>query len=289
MAVQTVSARPAAHRVRSGLGGRLGTVLLGALWLLVTTLPFIFLVFTTFKSQSDIYSTPIWALPKTFDLGNYLLVLQGSFFTYLKNSLLVVALSIAVTLLLSSMAAFAFARLKFRLSGPLFGLIVAGLIVPVHVTLIPIYLLTRSMGLYDSVFALIGPYVAFSLPISIFILTEFMRQIPREMEESAQIDGCGPVRMYVSIFLPLTMPGLATVAIYNGISMWNEFIFAYVLTSTPAHRTLPLAIWDFQSEHSANMPAILAVVTLTALPLIVAYAFGQERIIKGMMAGSVKG
>lgn len=288
MAVRSLSPQQV-PRLRPNLSGRLGTVLLAALWLLVTTLPFLFLVFTTFKSQTDIYSTPIWALPKTFDLSNYLLVLQGSFFTYLRNSVVVVAIAIVITLLMSSMAAFAFARLKFRFSGPLFGLIVAGLIVPVHVTLIPIYLLTRSMGLYDTVFALIGPYVAFSLPISIFILTEFMRQIPREMEESAQIDGCGPVRMFTSIFLPLTMPGLATVAIYNGISMWNEFIFAYVLTSTPAHRTLPLAIWDFQSEHSANMPAILAVVTLTALPLIVAYIFGQERIIKGLMAGSVKG
>ena len=276
-------------QARSHSSGRVLTGSMALLWLLITTLPFVFLVFTTFKSQADIYSTPVWALPKTLDFSNYLLVLQGSFWTYLKNSAFVVVISIALTVLLSSMASFAFARLKFRLSGPVFGLIVAALIVPVHVTLIPIYLLTRSLGLYDTVFALIGPYVAFSLPISIFILTEFMRQIPREMEESAQIDGCGPFRMFVSIFLPLSGPGLATVAIYNGIGMWNEFIFAYVLTSTPAHRTLPLAIWDFQSEHSANMPAILAVVTLTALPLIVAYIFGQERIIKGMMAGSVKG
>ena len=274
---------------RSHSSGRVLTGSMALLWLLITTLPFVFLVFTTFKSQADIYSTPVWALPKTLDFSNYLLVLQGSFWTYLKNSAFVVVISIALTVLLSSMASFAFARLRFRLSGAVFGLIVAALIVPVHVTLIPIYLLTRSLGLYDTAFALIGPYVAFSLPISIFILTEFMRQIPREMEESAQIDGCGPFRMFVSIFLPLSGPGLATVAIYNGIGMWNEFIFAYVLTSTPAHRTLPLAIWDFQSEHSANMPAILAVVTLTALPLIVAYIFGQERIIKGMMAGSVKG
>ncbi|MGY2893822.1 carbohydrate ABC transporter permease [Deinococcus sp. UYEF24] len=289
MAVQARSAPARPPRTRPARTGPVFTAVMAILWLLVTTLPFVFLVFTTFKSQSDIYSTPVWALPKSFDLSNYVLVLQGSFFTYLKNSAFVVIVSIALTVTLSSMAAFAFARLKFRFSGVLFGLIVAGLIVPVHVTLIPIYLLTRSLGLYDTVFALIGPYVAFALPISIFILTEFMRQIPREMEESAQIDGCGPVRMFTSIFLPLSVPGLATVAIYNGISMWNEFIFAYVLTSSPAHRTLPLAIWDFQSEHSSNMPAILAVVTLTALPLIVAYAFGQERIIKGMMAGSIKG
>jgi raffinose/stachyose/melibiose transport system permease protein len=290
MAVQARSAQASPpRRTHPARSGPVFTGLMAILWLLVTTLPFVFLIFTTFKSQSDIYSTPVWALPKSFDLSNYILVLQGSFFTYLKNSAFVVIVSIALTVTLSSMAAFAFARLRFRFSGVLFGLIVAGLIVPVHVTLIPIYLLTRSLGLYDTVFALIGPYVAFALPISIFILTEFMRQIPREMEESAQIDGCGPVRMFTSIFLPLSVPGLATVAIYNGISMWNEFIFAYVLTSSPAHRTLPLAIWDFQSEHSSNMPAIMAVVTLTALPLIVAYAFGQERIIKGMMAGSIKG
>ena len=276
-------------KARSDPSGRLFTGFMALLWLLITALPFVFLVFTTFKSQIDIYSTPVWAIPKSLNLANYLLVLQGSFFTYLKNSLFVVVISLILTVLFSSMAAFAFARLKFRLSGMVFGLIVAGLIVPVHVTLIPIYLLTRSLGLYDTVFALIGPYVAFSLPISIFILTEFMRQIPREMEESAQIDGCGPFRMFSSIFLPLSGPGLATVAIYNGIQMWNEFIFAYVLTSNPAHRTLPLAIWDFQSEYSSNMPAIMAVVTLTALPLIVAYIFGQERIIQGMMAGSVKG
>lgn len=276
-------------RTRQNLPSRTLLLLVALVWLLVTTLPFVFMFLTSVKSQSDIYSTPVWALPKTFDFSNYVNVLRGSFFTYLRNSVFVVAVSIALTLLLSSMAAFAFARLKFRLSSLLFSLIVAGLIVPVHVTLIPIYLMTRSLGIYDTPLALIGPYVAFSLPISIFILTEFMRQIPREMEESAQIDGAGPVTLFTRIVLPLCTPGLATVAIYNGINMWNEFIFAYVLTSNPQSRTLPLAIWDFQGQYSANIPAILAVVTLTTLPLIVAYIFGQERIIQGMMAGSVKG
>lgn len=276
-------------RTRQNLPSRTLLLLVALVWLLVTTLPFVFMFLTSVKSQADIYSAPVWALPKTFDFSNYINVLRGAFFTYLRNSVFVVAVSIALTLLLSSMAAFAFARLKFRLSGLLFSLIVAGLIVPVHVTLIPIYLMTRSMGIYDTPLALIGPYVAFSLPISIFILTEFMRQIPREMEESAQIDGAGPVTLFTRIFLPLCTPGLATVAIYNGINMWNEFIFAYVLTSNPQSRTLPLAIWDFQGQYSANIPAILAVVTLTTLPLIVAYIFGQERIIQGMMAGSVKG
>ena len=156
-------------------------------------------------------------------------------------------------------------------------------------TLVPIYLMTRQLGLYDTPFALIGPYVATSLPVSIFIMTEFMRQIPRELEEAAQLDGCGPFAMFWKVFFPLSGPGLATIAIYNGIHLWNEFIFAYVLTSSTRNRTLPLAMWDFQGQYASNIPAMLAVVTLSSLPLIAAYAFGQERIVKGMMAGALKG
>lgn len=279
---------PLAARSR-GLPGRALLAIVALVWLLVTVLPFAFMVLTSLKGQADVYSTPVWALPRTLDLSNYASVLQGPFFTYLRNSVLVVALSVALTLLLASLAAFAFARLRFPLSGPLFGLVVGGLIVPVHVTLIPVYLMARALGLYDTPFALVGPYVAFALPVSIFILTGFMRQVPRELEEAAQIDGAGPLTLYARVFLPLSAPGLATVAIYNGINMWNEFIFAYVLTSRPVSRTLPLAIWDYQGQYSSNVPAILAVVTLTTLPLVALYAFGQERIIRGMMAGSVKG
>jgi raffinose/stachyose/melibiose transport system permease protein len=262
---------------------------LGLFWLLVTTLPFIFIVMTSVKSQQETFTHSVWSLPEKIDLGNYLAVLQGGFWTYLRNSVFVVAVSIALILAIAAMAAYALARIRFRLNKPLFALIVAGMIVPIHITLIPIYLMTQSLGLYDTPFALIGPYVATSLPVSIFILTEFMRQIPRELEEAAKLDGCGPFGVFWKVFLPLSGPGLSTVAIYNGIGLWNEFIFAYVLTSTPAYRTLPLAVWDFQGQYASNIPAILSVVTLASLPLIVAYAFGQERIVKGMMAGALKG
>jgi raffinose/stachyose/melibiose transport system permease protein len=262
---------------------------LGLFWLAVTTLPFIFVVMTSLKSQQETFSGAVWALPESLNFGNYLEVLNGGFWVYLRNSVFVLVLSIGLILVISSMAAYAFARLRFRLNKPLFGLIVAGMIVPIHITLIPIYLLIRNVGLYDTPFALIGPYVATALPVSIFILTEFMRQIPKELEEAAKLDGCGAFGIFWKVFLPLSGPGLSTVAIYNSIGLWNEFIFAYVLTSNPANRTLPLAIWDFQGQYASNIPAILSVVTLTPLPLIVAYAFGQERIVKGMMAGALKG
>lgn len=268
---------------------RVGVPLLALIWLAVTTLPFLFVFATSLKTQDETYSAPVWALPEHLYFGNYAAVLEGPYFTYFRNSVFVVGVSVLLIVLVSAMAAYVFARMKFALNKTLFALVVAGMIVPLHATLVPIYLLTRNLGLYDTPFALLGPYVALSLPVSIFILTEFMRQIPRELEEAAELDGCGPFRIFWRIFLPLSGPGLATVAIYNGIGLWNEFIFAYMLTSTPEHRTLPLAIWDFQGQYSSNVPAMLAVVTLTSLPLIVAYAFGQERVIKGMMAGSLKG
>ncbi|MEF2070280.1 carbohydrate ABC transporter permease [Consotaella aegiceratis] len=268
---------------------RLSIPVLGLLWLAITTLPFVFVVFTSLKTQQETYANPVWAPPESLNLVNYLDVLQGPFLIYLRNSVFVISVSVALILIASAMAAYALARLKFRLSGPLFGLIVAGMVVPLHVTLVPVYLMTRNMGLYDTPFALIGPYVATSLPVSVFILTEFMRQVPRELEEAALLDGCGPFKIFMKIFFPLSAPGLSTVAIYNGIMLWNEFIFAYVLTSSTENRTLPLAVWDFQGTYSANIPAILAVVTLTSLPLIIVYAIGQEKIVNGMMAGSLKG
>ncbi|NLD91970.1 MAG: carbohydrate ABC transporter permease [Fibrobacter sp.] len=268
---------------------RISVPVLGLCWLAVTTLPFIFVLMTSLKTQMETFSSSVWALPEKLNFVNYIAVLQGGFWVYLRNSVFVLVLSIVLILIISSMAAYAFARLRFRLNKPIFALIVAGMIVPIHITLIPIYLLTRNIGLYDTPFALIGPYVATALPVSIFILTEFMRQIPKELEEAAKLDGCRTFGVFWKVFLPLSGPGLSTVAIYNGIGLWNEFIFAYVLTSSSANRTLPLAVWDFQGQYAADIPAILTVVTLTSLPLIVAYAFGQERIVKGMMAGALKG
>lgn len=149
--------------------------------------------------------------------------------------------------------------------------------------------MSKNLGLYDSIWALIGPYVATAIPISVFILTSFMREIPGEIEESAQIDGCSRYHMFFSIILPLSKPGLATLAIYNGVNMWNEFSFAYTLTQSSANRTLPLAVWEFQGQYSMNTPMIMSVLTLTVLPMILLFIFAQDKLVKGMTAGAVKG
>ncbi|WP_039763689.1 carbohydrate ABC transporter permease [Caldicellulosiruptor sp. F32] len=258
-------------------------------WVLIADLPFLFMAFTSFKTQMDLLTGAVWELPKQPTFSNYLTVFKGNFVSYFKNSVIAVSLSVVLILLISSMAAYVFARTKFKLNSALYSLIIAGMAIPIHVTLIPIYLLTKRIGVYDNIFGLIGPYVALSLPMSVFILTEFMREIPVELEEAAKIDGCSFFRIYSDIILPLSKPALITVAIYNGTYLWNEFIFALVLTSSPSRRTLPLGIWDFQGQYGSDIPAIMAFLTLSLLPMLIAYVLGQDKIIKGMMAGAVKG
>ncbi len=268
---------------------RLGAWVLALIWMLVALVPFWFMVQTGFKPSQEFMTRPVWALPQNPTLENVRAVFAGNFPRFLLNSVIVVSISIVLVVIISAMAAYVFARMRFRLNRPLFALIIAGLVVPIHVTLIPVFLLTTSIGIYDTLAALIGPYVAFSLPISIFILTAFMREIPRELEEAGRIDGCGPMRSFFSIILPLTRPGLATIAVFNAVTLWNEFVFAYVLTSSSRVRTLPLALWEFQGQYSANIPAIMTVLFMSTLPLIIAYILFQEQLVKGIMAGAVKG
>lgn len=269
--------------------GKIFVALLAFIWLAVAGAPFYFMVASAFKEQFEIFTSGVFAMPKGLYLQNFNKVIEGDFYKYLFNSIFVVGVSLVLILFTSLFASYPFSRFKFKLNKPLFGIIVAAMAVPIHVTLIPVFQLTQKMNLYDTVFALIGPYTAFNLPISVFILTGFMAQIPKELEESAEIDGCGKYRTFFSIIAPLSKPGLATLAIYNSVNMWNEFSFALVLTQSQKSRTLPLSIWEYQGQYNANIPMIMAVLTLCALPMILAFAIGQDKLIKGMMAGAVKG
>ena len=179
--------------------------------------------------------------------------------------------------------------MTFKARGLIYAGIVAMMSIPMHVTLIPIFKMTNAMGLRDKLFALLGPYVTFALPMSIFILTAFMMTIPKEVEESAEIDGCNKFSNFFRIILPLSKSGLSTLAIYNGVSMWNEFAFANTLLTSPSSKTLPLALGQFKGEHSADMPLMLAVLVLSALPMIILFIIFQDKLVKGMMAGAVKG
>ena len=263
--------------------------ILAIFWLVVSFMPFVFMVLNSFKEKFEMLTKGVFQLPDSLNWNNYTEVLKGGFGTYFKNSVIVLGISLILLLFIAACASYPLARFKFKLANPIYALIVACMSIPVHITLIPVFKMAKSTGLYDSIWALIGPYIAFAVPISVFILTSFMKEIPRETEESAEIDGCGKIQMFFSMILPLAKPGLATLAIYNGVNMWNEFSFAYTLTQSSANRTLPLAIWEFQGQYSMNTPMIMAVLTLTLLPMIIMFIIFQDKLVKGMTAGAVKG
>lgn len=262
---------------------------LAIFYLIVSVMPFIFMVLNSFKEKFEMLTKGVFNLPDSLNFANYKEVLTGGFGRYFMNSVIVLTVSLVLLLFISACASYPLARFKFKLANPIYAAIVACMSIPVHITLIPVFKMSRATGLYDSIWALIGPYIAFAVPISVFILTSFMKEIPREIEESAEIDGCGKIQMFFSIILPLAKPGLATLAIYNGVNMWNEFSFAYTLTQSSENRTLPLAIWEFQGQYSMNTPMIMAVLTLTLLPMIVMFIIFQDKLVKGMTAGAVKG
>lgn len=258
-------------------------------WLIITFIPFMFMVLSGLKEQFEMLMGSVFDLPKKLYLQNFIDVFNGNIFSYFKNSVIVLVVSLSILLILSACASYPLSRFKFKLNKPLYVIIIACMSVPIHVTLLPIFIMTTKIGLYDSIWALIGPYVAFNLPISVFILVTFMKAIPKELEEAAEIDGCNKYKIFFNVMLPLVKPGLATLAIYNGVTIWNEFSFALVLTQSMSNRTLPLAIWEYQGQYTMNVPMIMSVLTISMLPMIIAFIFGQDKLIKGMMAGAVKG
>lgn len=264
-------------------------IILAVFQLLLTLTPFFFMIMNSFRKQFDMLQQGVFHLPDPWIIQNYVEVITHGFFGYFLRSVIVVAVSLVLMLVISAFAAYPLSRMKFKLNPFIYATIVAMMSVPMHVTLIPIFKLTTTVGLYDSLWSLVGPYVAFALPMSIFILTAFMKTIPKEIEESAEIDGCGRFRNFFSIILPLSKSGLSTLAIYNGVAMWNEFAFANTFLITPAKKTLPLALGQFKGEHSLNIPINMAVLTLSVLPMIILFIIFQDKLVKGMMAGAVKG
>ena len=169
------------------------------LWFCVCLLPFAFLILCTLKTQKEIMSNGVFSIPEAFNLSNYIEVFSGNIWRYFFNSVIVMVAALVLLLMFSAFAAYPLSRWRFRLNKPIYSLIVACMSVPIHVTLLPIFLMMTRTGLYDSIWALVGPYVAFNLPVSVFILTTFMASVPKDMEEAAGIDGCGRYNIFWKI------------------------------------------------------------------------------------------
>ncbi|BCW80837.1 carbohydrate ABC transporter permease [Arthrobacter sp. NicSoilC5] len=271
-------------RLRPNLLGGLG----GWLWLAIIIVPIYYVVITSFKNQAGFFaSNPM--LPATEPtLDNYKLVLENNFVRYFTNSLIVTLGTVLPALLVSFMAAYAIVRGKGRFLSLTNNLFVLGLAIPLHATIIPIYWMITRAHMYDTLLALILPSVAFAIPVSVLILSNFMRDVPNELFESMRLDGCSDWAMMWRLALPMTKPAVITVGIYNALHVWNGFLFPLILTQSPATRVLPLSLWTFQGEFSVNIPAILASVVLATLPLLVVYVVARRQLLSGLTAGFSK-
>jgi raffinose/stachyose/melibiose transport system permease protein len=295
MAVMTSSTDTTTREVHSRSGKSLGRRLLHLnwfggsaawVWLLIVMIPLYWIVVTSFKDQSAYFTQNPLALPSAPTFDNYKLVIQSDFPRYFLNSVIVTVGTILPAVAISFMAAYAIIRgAGSRFLAGVNGLFLMGLAIPLQATIIPVYLLIIKMHLYDSLLAIILPSIAFSIPLSVLVLTNFIRDVPKELFESMRVDGASEWGMLRGLALPLTRPALVTVSIYNGLGVWNGFLLPLILTQSPNKRTLPLALWTFQGQYSVNVPAVLASVVLTTLPIVILYAIGRRQLLSGLTAG----
>ena len=256
--------------------------------LVVTGFPFVFLLINSFKDMPS-YLQGVWTLPDKLFLGNYEYVFQPDFLRYFLNSAFVSVVSVFLIVMVSSMISYAFAKMNFRGKNVLYFLIIAGMMIPVHTTLIPTFTLLSDLDLNDSLIGLCGPYISYNIPISVFILTQFFKEIPKEIEEAAIIDGCGTINVFTRITLPLSGAGLSTVVVYTFLNVWNEFILANSLINTTSRKTLPLGIREFYGFETVNLPAVFTAILVGSLPVIILYFCAQEKVVNGLTQGAVKG
>lgn len=266
---------------RANVPGAVG----GLIWLAIVIVPIYFIVITSLRGQEGFFTANPLALPAHPTLDNYAEVLQHDFVRYLANSVVVTLAAVAVTLAVSLMAANVIVRGTGWFVRMAFSVFLLGLAIPLHATIIPLYYMITRLRLYDSLLGLVLPSVAFAIPVTVLILVNFLRDVPRELFESMRVDGASEWQILVRLVLPLARPALVTVAIYDGLNAWNGFLFPLILTQSEQQRVLPLSLWAFQGEFTVVIPGVLAAVVLSTLPIVALYALGRRYLVSGLTAG----
>ena len=267
----------------------LGSHVVLIFWTFLVLFPLWTMIVNSFKFKFDIYTDP-FGLPKKWNFESYVSVItDGDFFLYFRNSLFVTLGSIFLVLLFGAMASYALVNWKHKASRFLYLFFIAGMMLPIKIGSIRLLQLIKGLGLLNTLWGLFPVYTAMGLPIAVFVLTEFIRQIPAELTEAAVIDGATRNKVFTIIILPLLRPALATVAIYNLIPFWNDLWFPLIFINQDAHKTLLLGVTRLFGQYMTDWSLILAVLTLSAIPVLVLYLTMSKNFIRGLTAGAVKG
>lgn len=284
---------PPSQKTSKTLSTRIG---FGILYLILSVIaiiqvyPLVWLFLFSLKTNQEVFGMSPFSLPQDPQWGNYVKAwTKGNIDVYFFNSVLYTVVSVVITVILASFVTFAITRMYWKLSGVVLGLFMAGYMIPLHSTLIPLFNFFKSVNLIDNPISIILSYVAFNLPITIMILSGFYRSLPREVEEAAVMDGCSIHTIFFRITLPMTVPVLSTTVIINMIYNWNEFVFVNTFMSSDKWKTITVGVNNFVGQYLTDWGAIGATLMISIIPVLIAYFILSDKIVEGIAAGSVKG
>lgn len=252
--------------------------------------PLYWLITFSLKSNIEIFGENVLGLPKDWRWINYATALSdGGVLRYFLNSVFYSGTTVAVTGIITAMAGYAIARMKWKLKNYVFGFFALGIMIPTQAALLPLFQVLDKLGLKGGYIGLLIPYISFAIPMSLMILVSFYKGIPKEMEEAAYIDGCGVLRCFGTIILPIIKPALATASIFTFLGSWNELMFANTLVDSSDFRTLPVGIMSFSGQYSTDWGLIGAAMVIATLPTIIVYFFLSNQVQESLVMGAVKG
>lgn len=254
----------------------------------ISLYPILLMILSSFKTSLEIYKNPL-GLPTSFSLDTYHTLLSKiPFTTYFMNSVFVSIASVVLIVVVCSLASFYIARFKFSWNQALFFIFLLGMMIPIKLGIVPLFILMRDLGLINSLWSLILMNTATGIPLTMLILTGFFRTMPYELEEAARIDGAGNLKVLWHVVLPLMRPALGTVIIINFIAAWNDFFFPLIFITDKMKRTIPVGMMSLFGEHSADWGSLFAGLTLASLPMILLFFIASKQFMEGLTAGAIK-
>ncbi|MBV8227078.1 MAG: carbohydrate ABC transporter permease [Verrucomicrobia bacterium] len=264
--------------------------LLVAVILIFNLFPFLYALLSSFRPSNDLFSTSLW--PKALALDHYQAVFKDARFVgSLINSIIVAGSTVLISLALGSICAYALGRLPFRFKAPVLYLVLTMTMFPQISVLSGLFIMLKNLQLFNTRQGLVVTYLIFTMPFTIWVMTQYFRSLPKELEEAAYVDGASPLTVFWKILLPLTMPGLVSTGLLAFIAAWNEFLFALTFTVTDSMKTVPVVISQFSGTSSFEQPwgSIMAASMVVTIPLVILVMIFQYRIVAGLTAGAVKG
>lgn len=278
--MEELRVHPLVHTFRYAFLGLLAVVFL---------IPIVFIAFTALKSNADLLSNPFYAWPEKFVWSNFPDAWkEGRLGMYLKNTAVIAFVKVPLGILIEALAAYALTRMLFKGSNLMFGIFLVGMMIPMQVTLVPLNIFLNKLNLVNTYPGIMLVYLGFGIPFGILILRGFFRSIPKEIDEAALIDGCSDMGKFVRIILPLSMPAVATLFIFDFMATWNEFLLAQIFITKDSMKTITTGLLAFRGEFSTNYALLNAGVLISVLPILAVYLSFQKYFVSGL-AGSVKG